>query len=161
MYSGYAVSSRVRVPCRALVEMDCSEQSNSRTVVHTIKYSFAMNARNGRLWCDKQGVRSKFISTNFIQSHLGRVKLSKTLDHIEREVASEVLDVVVSEAMVIAPAAEHRDECLAFLHTVLRNTHLRYGAMPLQNLESQMSSAFGPRGGLSATPLMITHVDTA
>jgi hypothetical protein len=79
--------------------------------------------------------------------------MSHVLDKIEREVASEVLDVVVSEAMVLAPATQHQDECMAFIHAVLRRTHLRYGAMPLQNLDDQALSAFGPRGGLSATPL--------
>jgi hypothetical protein len=79
--------------------------------------------------------------------------MSRTLDCIEREVASEVLDLLVEEAMTLAPAAQHSDECLAFVHAAIRNCHIRYGAMPLQNRMDQLSAAFGARGGLSATPL--------
>lgn len=79
--------------------------------------------------------------------------MSVTLDRIEREIASEVLDVILSEALALAPAAEHTDECMAFVHAIVRNSHIRYGALPLQNMNDQRIAAFGARGGLSATPL--------
>jgi hypothetical protein len=73
--------------------------------------------------------------------------MSDTLRRIEGEIAHEVLHLLTTDALAMLDATEHRDECLAFLHVVIRRTSLRYNPAALPLEEARM---FGPRGGLSA-----------
>jgi hypothetical protein len=75
--------------------------------------------------------------------------MSELLRRIEAEIARDVLDSIIDDGLAVLDATEHRDECLAYLHVVLRRAQLRYGARLLRE-ELPMG---GVRGGLSATPM--------
>ena len=74
--------------------------------------------------------------------------MSDTLRRIEGEIAHEVLTLLITDALAMLDATEHRDECLAYIHVVVRRTQLRYAASAHHPLEEAVM--FGPRGGLSA-----------
>jgi hypothetical protein len=71
---------------------------------------------------------------------------------IEKAIRDEVLTLVMEEAVKLAPSARDTDECIAFVHVVVRNCHIHYGAMPLSNGEFAVSAQ---RQGLSAKPLQL------
>jgi hypothetical protein len=79
--------------------------------------------------------------------------MSDTLRRIETEIAHEVLHLLTTDALAMLDATEHRDECLAYLHVVIRRTSLRYNPAPIPLEEAVM---FGPRGGLSAPTIPAT-----
>lgn len=78
--------------------------------------------------------------------------MSKLLQRIEQEIAQEVLKAVGEEAFVVLDRSTHPDECLAYVHAVIRKTELRYGFHTYAR-----DPVFVPadiRSGLSADPLV-------